>query len=140
MGIKDVYAIRDCTVICTIRDDGKRDYGNTVYLEDQDGYKTVCCHLDWFSVKEGDKLKAGDVFGEIGETGYCKGAHLHFGLFHTWCELKDLRGSNAIDPMPYISKFGYPCKTKITNKFGSNIHNPKLKYHEGIDFSARTLR
>ena len=44
--------------------------------------------------------------------------------------------STAIDPTNYIEKYGYPCRTKITNPYGSKKCNPKLKKHEGIDFSS----
>lgn len=148
MGIKDVWAVRDCTVICVKYDDGKRAYGNTVYLEDEDGNKTMYAHLDWIAVKVGQRLKRWDVFAEIGDTGYCpSGAHLHTGRWLPSCE--ELFSYTAIDPLSYFEKYGFPCHTRITNYFGSRHFNDKkknedgetsLKSHEGLDFSSWRIR
>jgi len=136
MGIKDVFPQRDSIVIFTIKDDGKRDYGNTVYLQDDLGNRFCYCHLDWFAnMKAGDKIPAEEVFAEIGETGYCpSGPHLHYGMFKPGNGY--MGALTAIDPTEYIQKYGYPCKTAITNEYGSKYCNPKLPGHEGIDFSS----
>lgn len=146
MSIKDVWAVRDCTVVCVKHDNGKRAYGNTVYLEDEDGNKTMYAHLDWFAVKIGHKLKKGDVFAEIGGTGY-GGEHLHTGRWLSECN--QLFSYTAVDPLPYFERYGFPCHTRITNYFGSrHFNNTKknekgetsLKSHEGLDFSSWRLR
>jgi len=139
MGKKDVFPQRRMTILCTIADGGGREYGNTVYGQDDLGNRFIFAHLDWFSVKEGDIVPAWETFAEIGDTGY-GGAHLHWGMFLPGNDLSELRASNAIDPTNYLMDYGYPCRTIITNPYGSKICNPKLDKHEGIDFSAWRVR
>ena len=135
MGIKDVFCQRKSKVLLTIKDDGKRAYGNTVYTEDDLGNRFIFAHLDFFNVEQGDIIEPWETFAEIGETGYCpSGSHLHWGMFPKGSGY--MGASTAIDPTLYLKKYGYPCNTQITNNFGSKICNPKLKGHEGIDFSG----
>lgn len=137
MSIRDVFPQRKCKVLCVIPDDGKREYGNTVYLEDDLKNRFLFAHLDWFAVKVNDIIEPGGVFAEIGATGYCpSGAHLHWGMFPPGGSFGELRASNVIDPTKYLREYGAPCRTIVTNCFGSKKCNPKLKGHEGIDFSS----
>ncbi len=133
---KKVYAIRDCFVLVAKSDNS--DYGNRVYLRDKDNNTVMYAHLESFKVKTGDKLNQGDEVGVIGGTGYGTGDHLHLSFFKSGCVR--LNSKYTSDPMPYIKKYGYPCKTKITNPYKSDICHPKQPFHEGIDFSAKTLR
>lgn len=133
---KRVKAIRDCFVLVAKSDNS--GYGNRVYLRDKDGHTIMYAHLESFTVKNGDKLKAGKEFGVIGGTGYGTGDHLHLSYFKPGCKI--LNSKNTSDPMPYIEEYGYPCDTKITNPYGSEICHPKQPFHEGVDFSAKTLR
>lgn len=135
MGIKDVFVQRECKVLYALKDDGKSEYGNRVYVKDDLGNRFMFGHLDWFACKAGDALKPWETFAEIGETGYCpSGSHLHLSMFDK--SEGYMGASTTVDPTLYIKKYGYPCNTLITNEFGSKICNPKLKGHEGIDFSS----
>jgi murein DD-endopeptidase MepM/ murein hydrolase activator NlpD len=52
---------------------------NGKYLRVQSGkYEVVYAHCYKVSVKEGQKVKQGDILGETGDTGVVSGPHLHF--------------------------------------------------------------
>lgn len=53
-------------------------YGNTVEITHGNGLKTRFGHLSKIRVKEGQKLKRGDVIGDVGSTGRSISPHLHY--------------------------------------------------------------
>lgn len=92
-----VFAVADGTISYTqsgrVHDTsatGKDSYGNCVFITHPDGTETRYGHLDATLVSQGDVVKAGDLIGMVGDTGYSFGNHLHFEM---------LSGSNRIDPM-----------------------------------------
>jgi len=54
--------------------------GTLVSIGHGDGLTTVYAHLNKAFVKEGDILKQGDTFAEVGSTGRSTGPHLHWGV------------------------------------------------------------
>ncbi len=53
-------------------------YGNRVVINHGNGWVTTYNHLSTFAVTVGDFVKAGEVIGGMGNTGYSSGPHLHF--------------------------------------------------------------
>jgi LysM repeat protein len=53
-------------------------YGNCVIIRHSNGLETLYGHFSELAVKPGQVVKAGDVVGYCGSTGYSFGAHLHF--------------------------------------------------------------
>jgi len=53
-------------------------YGVSVYLEHAQGIETRYGHMSWMSVREGEKVTAGQVIGYVGSTGRSSGPHLHY--------------------------------------------------------------
>ena len=53
-------------------------WGNYVAVMGEDGCTIYYCHLAKRCVNQGDRVKAGDVIGVLGNTGYSFGKHLHF--------------------------------------------------------------
>ena len=76
----DVYATGDATV--AIVASSRRGYGNKIVLDHGYGYKTLYGHLSGFNVKEGQKVKRGDVIGFVGSTGLSTAPHLHYEVLH----------------------------------------------------------
>lgn len=54
--------------------------GGTVLMEHGSGVQTGYSHLSRLFVQTGDRVKKGDVIGEVGSTGRSTGPHLHFTL------------------------------------------------------------
>jgi murein DD-endopeptidase MepM/ murein hydrolase activator NlpD len=52
--------------------------GNTVIIDHGLNVFTSYSHLNTISVKAGDIIKAGDLIGLVGSTGYSTGPHLHY--------------------------------------------------------------
>ena len=75
-----VYAAADGTVAEATY---HYSWGNFVQLDHGAGpdgcqWTTLYAHLDSYTVDPGQQVKAGDLIGYVGRTGYCTGSLLHF--------------------------------------------------------------
>lgn len=70
-----VYASADGSVSFQGKQGG---YGNLIILKHELGYESRYGHLSKILVKNGDKIKKGELIGEVGSTGKSTGNHLHF--------------------------------------------------------------
>ncbi|MAM85995.1 MAG: hypothetical protein CME36_01640 [unclassified Hahellaceae] len=63
------------------------------------GHRYYYAHLDSISVQQGDRVKAGDEIGTVGNTGNARltPPHLHFGVYATF--------KGPVDPLPMISLY-----------------------------------
>ncbi len=55
-----------------------RGYGNLMVLDHGDGYHTVLAHLAGLEREIGEVVQAGEVVGQVGDSGSLKGAYLYF--------------------------------------------------------------
>ena len=76
----DIYATGDGVV--EVVESSRRGYGNKIVLNHGFGYKTLYAHMSAFNVKEGQKVKRGDVIGFVGNTGLSTAPHLHYEVLH----------------------------------------------------------
>ena len=53
-------------------------YGNATLISGAGGLATFYAHLSRIDVKEGDRVKEGEVIGTVGTSGWVTGPHLHF--------------------------------------------------------------
>jgi peptidoglycan LD-endopeptidase LytH len=81
--------------------------GNIIFLDPDDrGYALYYAHLDTQLVETGQRVKAGDVIGLVGNTGNARTTppHLHFGIYAL---------GGAIDPLPFVKR-DRPAPAAIT--------------------------
>ena len=68
-------------------------YGNMLTLNHGYGFKTRYAHLSKFAVRQGQKVKRGQVIGYVGSTGKSTGSHLHYEV---------MKNDELTDPMHYF--------------------------------------
>lgn len=88
----DVYAARSGTVEFS---GYSKTYGNEVKIDTDDGYETIYAHLNKACVKDGDKVKAGQLIAYSGNSGDSTGPHLHFGIY---------KNGKAENPMDFYNQ------------------------------------
>ena len=77
--------------------DGTGGYGLVVTIAHPDGAVTWYCHMSQAYVHPGQRIKAGDVIGLSGASGYVTGPHLHF----------EVRFNNqTVDPLVWLRHHG----------------------------------
>lgn len=110
----EVYATGNGT-ISTVNS-SKRGLGNHIIINHGFGYSTVYAHLNGFNIRQGQKVKRGDVIGYVGNTGLSVAPHLHY-------EVK-LNGVN-VDPVNYyfndLSPGEYERMIEIASKTGQSF-------------------
>lgn len=65
-------------IVTTVKNDEWN--GNYLKLTHDGGITTVYCHCEKITVKEGERVKAGECVATVGSTGISTGPHLHFEL------------------------------------------------------------
>ena len=72
-------------------------YGNFVKIINDDGTVCLYAHMEYTSVKVGQRVSKGQVIGRMGNSGNSYGGHLHWELWSCNDYYKN------IDPSPYLS-------------------------------------
>lgn len=73
----------------------QRGYGNLIILRHEGGWVTIYAHNRKNLVREGERVREGQVIGEVGRTGRATGPHVHF-------EVRN--GTKPIDPQSVLPR------------------------------------
>lgn len=90
-----IYAAADGVVIEAGPASG---FGLWVRIQHEDGTITVYGHMQDFSVREGERVKAGEQIARTGNRGQSTGPHCHFEVWEP--------GGKKIDPKPWLIEHG----------------------------------
>jgi murein DD-endopeptidase MepM/ murein hydrolase activator NlpD len=85
-------------------------YGYAITIRHSDGTEVIYAHSRRLLVQAGDTVKAGQVIGEVGNTGYSYGPHLHIEI-HV--------NGKPTDPIPLLRAHGVDVKLKIESVYGN---------------------
>jgi murein DD-endopeptidase MepM/ murein hydrolase activator NlpD len=77
--------------------------GRMVHLRHANGYETEYLHLSSIAVREGERVRQGELVGRVGATGLATGPHLDFRLKRNGVFVNPVTASRAMppaDPVP----------------------------------------
>jgi murein DD-endopeptidase MepM/ murein hydrolase activator NlpD len=84
-----ILAVNDGIVAYS--DNGVRGYGNLLVVVHDDGSVTFSAHCHAIYVFAGQRVRRGQVVGEVGETGLARGTHVHW-EYHVFGKPEDPNG------------------------------------------------
>ncbi len=91
-----IYATADGVVTTAAYNSG--GYGNLIKLDHGRGIETRYGHLSSMSVREGERVRRGELIGRMGSTGRSTGSHLHY----------EVRvDGRAVNPIPFMKSTDY---------------------------------
>jgi murein DD-endopeptidase MepM/ murein hydrolase activator NlpD len=112
-----IFASGDGTIAKIGRQGG---YGNYIQIRHNSQYSTAYAHMSRFAkgLKNGSRVRQGDVIGYVGSTGRTTGPHLHYEI---------LVGGKQVNPM----------KIKLV---GNKLEGKDLKRFEAVKAEIKKLR
>jgi murein DD-endopeptidase MepM/ murein hydrolase activator NlpD len=69
-------------------------YGKFIIMTHGNNYQTMYAHLSLVSVQQGASVTQGSKIGEVGNTGYSTGPHLHFAIY---------KNGRALNPLDFLN-------------------------------------
>ncbi|NBC82146.1 MAG: peptidoglycan DD-metalloendopeptidase family protein [Bacteroidetes bacterium] len=110
----EIYATGDGVIKDTDR--SKRGYGNKVVIDHGYGYQSLYAHMQDFNVRQGQKVKRGDVIGYVGNTGLSTAPHLHYEV---------IVNGKKVNPVNYyfndLSPAEFDRMIELSNKAGQSF-------------------
>jgi murein DD-endopeptidase MepM/ murein hydrolase activator NlpD len=97
----------------------KGQYGNYIRIRHANGYQTAYGHMSRFAqgVREGIKVRQGQVIGFVGNTGFSTGPHLHYEV---------LVNNRFVDPL----SIQMPQERKLTGKQLADFQKERSRLDE----------
>lgn len=107
----EVYATGDGTV--ELIESMRWGYGKSIVINHGYGYKTRYAHLSAFNVRQGQKIKRGELIGLVGSTGKSTGPHLHYEV---------LKNGKPINPIGFYHSDLTPEQYELLIQASENSH------------------
>ena len=85
---------------------GTWNTGNYVLIDGPGGGSEWYGHLETIRVAPGDRVKAGDLLGTMGDSGNVSGVHLHLEMWNGRTQGGGLKGGNTRDPRIDFKRHG----------------------------------
>jgi murein DD-endopeptidase MepM/ murein hydrolase activator NlpD len=85
-------------------------YGYSITIRQDDGTEIIYAHSRRTLVNKGDVVKAGQVIGEVGNTGYSYGTHLHLEV-HV--------NGTPVDPITFLEERGVSIKLQMESVYAA---------------------
>lgn len=82
--------------------------GNWIEITHDNGLKTRYLHLSKIDIRQGQSIQAGQKIGNLGDSGYSFGSHLHFEI---------IKNGVALNPAPYLDSALKAETAESSNKF-----------------------
>jgi murein DD-endopeptidase MepM/ murein hydrolase activator NlpD len=109
-----IYATGDGIVAKA--DNSLSGYGNHIEISHGFGYLTLYAHLSKYKVRQGQRVKRGDIIGYVGSTGRSQAPHLHYEVH---------KDGKVVNPINFyygnISAAEYVAISKIANQENQSL-------------------
>lgn len=109
-----IYATGDGVVAKA--DNSLSGYGNHIEISHGFGYLTLYAHLSKYKVRQGQRVKRGDIIGYVGSTGRSQAPHLHYEVH---------KDGKVVNPINFyygnISAAEYVAISKIANQENQSL-------------------
>lgn len=131
-------------------------YGNVIVIRHANEMYTLYAHLSKIDVQAGEEVRAGDLIGEVGQSGVATGSHLHFEVrrggdgtdyFSTqnpelWLAPnkdgnRNLLGAISFSILDGNSNFQF---AEFTVRYHLNKNGPKIKSHYVVTYLSDMVR
>jgi hypothetical protein len=105
----------------------RKECGNAVMIDHGNNVETIYCHMkkNSIAVKPNQKIKAGDIIGQVGLSGLTQFPHLHFGI---------IKEGKIIDPFTGQNNTA-PCGKKIESLWNEKLnasYQPFILHNAGF--------
>lgn len=107
-------------------------YGNYVQIRHNDTYSTAYAHLSRYAkgLKEGQKVKQGQVIAYVGSTGVSSGPHLHYEV---------IKNGVQVDAMRTDLPTGSPLSRKQLAEFKRHVTQAQTAWNAAFQNQTRQL-